>query len=479
MKSVSLKKYSRFVKQKNYSMAIHHPPTPSAMVTVHQPHQLIMLIYPTASNKAANFTRCVLLIIVLFVSNGLLADPLIALKGGQIIDGISDQPLSENVILVQGNRILKIGDESIIPDTATIMDLGNSTLLPGFIDCHAHPLMYADDYQTAHLSRSSAYKALKGLKSMQNLLGAGWTTMRVMGDADVFYANQDIRRVIEEGLFQGPRITGAAHYLSITGGGGDVNYLSPEQNVIPDGLVVNGPEEIRRAIRNEVKYGSDWIKLLVTGAFLSVGDSPRNVHFSAEELKVATEEAARLDVPVAAHAHATEGIRLAVEAGVRSIEHGTYLDEETMELMSERGTFLVPTIYIGDMLVEESSDIREKEANDDYYNNYRHIFLDLVYKAHKKGVKVAVGTDLGGYNYDPTISAREMKVLVEAGMTPMEAIMAGTRVGAELLRWDDKLGTLKAGMLADIIAVPGKPLENMSLLEQVIFVMKDGEVAKR
>lgn len=407
------------------------------------------------------------------------SDTLVALKAARIIDGIDAQALSAQVILVRDNRIEEIGDATIIPPGTRIIDLGDATLLPGLIDCHAHPLMYADDYQSAHLATSSAYKALKGLKAMQNLLAAGWTTLRVMGDADVFYGNQDIRRIIDEGVFPGPRITGAAHYISITGGGGDINYLSPEQPVRADGLVVDGPEAIRRAIRTEVKYGSDWIKLLVTGAFMSVGDSPKNVHFSPEELSVAMAEAARLDVPVAAHAHATEGIRMAVEAGARSIEHGTYLDDDTIKLMSERGTFLVPTVYIGDMVIEEASDIREQAANRDYYDNYRQTFLELIGKAHQRGVKVAVGVDLGGYHYDPSFSVREIKVLMEAGLTPMEAIQAGTRVGAELLQWEDRVGTLVPGMLADIIAVPGNPLQDMSALERVSFVMKDGAIIKQ
>ena len=438
-----------------------------------------MLCYSFSGSSIIVYARCFLLSLFVVAPISNAAEVVTALIGGQIIDAVSKEPLRKNVILVQGNRILALGDKSIIPDDAKVIDLGDATLMPGFIDCHAHPLMYADDYQSAHINASSAYKALKGLKSMQNLLDAGWTTLRVMGDADVFYANQDIRKVIDEGVFTGPRITGAAHYLSITGGGGDINYLSAEQRLAPDGLIVNGVEEIRLAIRNEVKFGSDWIKLLVTGAFLSVGDSPKNVHFSPEELEVAMAEAARLGVPVAAHAHATEGIRMAVEAGARSIEHGTYMDDATIALMSEHGTFLVPTIYIGDMIVEESSDIREKDVNRDYYDNYRQTFLDLVNKAHNEGVKVAVGIDLGGYHYDPSKSVREMAVLVEAGLTPMEAIMAGTRVGAELLGWDDRLGTLQVGLLADIVAVPGDPLTDMSVLERVSFVMKDGEVVKR
>lgn len=424
------------------------------------------------------YTRIACLLLVLILPAFSAQADVYAIKGKAIIDGLSNALLEQNVILVEGNKIIAVGDSSIIPANANIIDLPDATLMPGLIDCHAHPLMFEDDYQSAHLSGSSAYKALKGLKSMQNLLDAGWTSLRVMGDADVFYGNQDIRRVIDEGLFQGPRITGAAHYLSITGGGGDINYLSPEQNLIADGLIVDGADEIRKAIRNEVKFGSDWIKLLVTGAFMSVGDSPKDVHFSPLELETAMAEANRLGVPVAAHAHAAEGIYMAVKAGARSIEHGTYMDERTMELMAKMGTFLVPTIYIGDMIVEESSDIREKDINDDYYNNYRQVFLDLVGKAHAKGVKIAVGVDLGGYHYDPTLSAREIKVLIEAGLTPMQAIQAGTSVGAELLQWQDKVGAIKVGLLADIIAVRGNPLNNIALLEKVTFVMKDGEVIK-
>lgn len=179
--------------------------------------------------------------------------------------------------------------------------------MPGMINAHEHPLLYQSDYQNGHLQASSAFKALIGLKTLQRLLESGWTSIRVMGDGDIYYANQDIRKVIDRGMFLGPRLTGAAHYISITGGGGDVNYLSPEQAVIADGLIADGPHEIRKAIRQEIKFGSDWIKVMVTGAFMSVGDNPENVSFSPEELRAAVEEAARHNIPVAAHAHATEG----------------------------------------------------------------------------------------------------------------------------------------------------------------------------
>ena len=410
---------------------------------------------------------------LLLAASAVAAAP-IALVADRVIDGRAERALAHTTVVIDGERIVAIGDRGIVPAEAETIQLPGTTLMPGMINAHEHPLMYADDYQNAHLQGSSAYKALMGLAALQRQLMAGWTSVRVMGDADVFYANQDIRRTIEEGVFIGPRITGAAHYLSITGGGGDINFLSPEQSVVPDGLLADGPEEIRKAVRSEVKYGSDWIKLLVTGAFQSVGDNPRNLAFSSEELRVAVEESERVGVPVAAHAHAAEGIKMAVAAGVRSIEHGTYLDDEAIRLMADAGTFLVPTIYVGDYYAEGDR-LLAQDKQDDYANHYRAIFLDAIGRAHDRGVKIAVGVDLGGYAVDPAVFAREFAVLVEAGMTPMEAIQAGTRVGAELLGRADRLGTLEVGKLADVIAVRGNPLEDIRALEQVAFVMIGGQ----
>jgi imidazolonepropionase-like amidohydrolase len=404
------------------------------------------------------------------------AEP-IALVADRVIDGVGRAARENAVVVVDGERIVAVGDRSVIPPGARVIELAGQTLMPGFINCHEHPLMYADDYQNAHLQASSAYKALMGLAALQRQLLAGWTTVRVMGDADVHYANQDIRKTVDAGIFLAPRLTGAGHYISITGGGGDVNYMSPEQAVIADGLVADGPEEIRKAVREEIKYGSDWIKLLVTGAYQSVGDDPRNVAFSPEELEAAVAEANRHNVPVAAHAHAAEGIKQAVTAGARSIEHGTFLDDEGIRMMVARGTFLVPTIYVGDYYAEGDK-LRAQDKQDDYAANQRGKFLAAVGRAHQQGVKIAVGIDLGGYMTDPKVFVREMAVLVEAGFTPMEAIQAGTRVGAELLRWDDRLGTVQAGKLADLVAVTGDPLDDMKALEAVSFVMVGGRIAK-
>ena len=415
------------------------------------------------------------MIFSLLISSYILSDENYAVVSNHLIDGKSDQIRHNLAVIISNNKISKVVDRNLVPKDIRLIDLGNSTLMPGLINAHEHPLLHENDYQTAHLKSSSAYKALIGLKTHQGLLASGWTTIRVMGDGDVFYANQDIKKAIENKIFIGPRITGAAHYISITGGGGDINYMSPEQTLLPDGLIADGPQEIIKAIRKEIKYGSDWIKIMVTGAFMSVGDNPENVSFSPEELKAAVNEAKRHSVPVAAHAHATEGINQAIRAGVRSIEHGTYLDEESISLMVKYGTFYVPTIYVGDYYAN-SEKLLAQEKNDDYYLSYRSEWLSMIEKAYLAGVKITVGSDLCGYGIEPSLCVREFATLVEAGMTPMDAIKAGTIVGAELVGWDDELGSIESGKLADIIAVKDNPLEDISVLENPILVIKDGEI---
>jgi imidazolonepropionase-like amidohydrolase len=398
-----------------------------------------------------------------------------ALISDGVIDGISNDLLKNKAVIVTDSKVTSIVDLTKIPNDAIRIDLPGTTLMPGMINAHEHPLLYKDDYQSGHLQSSSAYKALLGLSNLQRLLKAGWTTIRVMGDGDVYYANQDIRRTIDEGVFIGPRLTGAAHYISITGGGGDINYFSPEQQVIADGLIADGPDEIRKAIRKEIKYGSDWIKIMVTGAFMSVGDDPRNVAFSPEELSAAIEEASRQNIPVAAHAHATAGINQAVIAGVRSIEHGSYLDEESIALMVEHQTYYVPTIYVGDYYAN-SGKLLAQSKNDDFYLSFRDDWLQMIGKAHRAGVKIAVGSDLCGSAVESHVCAREFATLIEAGLSPMDAIKAGTSVGAELLQWDDQIGSIEVDKLADIIAVPGNPLVDISALEKPVFVMKNGQI---
>jgi imidazolonepropionase-like amidohydrolase len=400
-----------------------------------------------------------------------------ALVAARIIEGNADSARVNSAILVEGDTIQAIVARQDIPADATIIDLGNATLMAGMIDAHTHPLMSSGDYQGSHLNQSSAYKTLRAAAFLQQLVRAGWTGVRVAGDADVFYGDVDLKRAIDEGAIMGPRMAVASHYLSITGGGGDINYVSPEQNMIADGLIVDGVDEVRRAVRQEIKYGSDWIKILATGAYLSVGDDPTNVSFSPEEFQAAMDEANRQGIPVMSHAHATAGIKQSILAGVRSIEHGTFLDDEVIKLMATREVWLIPTIYIGDYYAVEGT-LLEDERNDYYIEHERPVWIEWLRKAHKKGVKIGVGLDFGSQGYEPHVFAREFATLTEIGMTNMEAIQAGTRVNAEMLGWDDRLGTLEAGKLADIIAVDGNPLTDITKLETVNFVMLGGRIIR-
>jgi imidazolonepropionase-like amidohydrolase len=421
-----------------------------------------------------NTLRLALIILTITLISNVSAEQY-ALVSDSVIDGKSNELLKNKAVIVTDSKITGIVAIGLIPEQAVRVNLPGTTLMPGMINAHEHPLLYKDDYQNGHLQASSAYKALLGLSNLQGLLKAGWTTIRVMGDGDVYYANQDLKKAINVGVFIGPRLTGAAHYISITGGGGDVNYLSPEQDVIADGLIADGPDEIRKAIRTEIKYGSDWIKIMVTGAFMSVGDNPKNVSFSPEELRAAIEEASRHNIPVAAHAHATDGVNQAIIAGARSIEHGSYLDEESIALMVKHQTYYVPTIYVGDYYAN-SGKLLAQSKNDDFYLSFRDDWLQMIGKAYRAGVKIAVGSDLCGYAVEPHVCAREFATLVEAGLSPMDAIKAGTSVGAELLQWDDQIGSIEVDKLADIIAVPGNPLLDVSALERPVFVMKNGQI---
>jgi len=414
-----------------------------------------------------------------FLLTGLLINSAIAQKTAilckTLIDG-TGKVIANPAIMIEGDKIISIGDRNNLPKGVGIIDLGDYTVLPGMIDAHTHPLIAPDDYQVMHLRGSSASKALAGLKRVQDLLAAGWTTLRVAGDADVGYAHLELRNAINKGLFVGPHIYGAGHYISVTGGGGDINFLSYEQPVVADGLIADGPDEIQKAIRNEIKNGSDWIKLMVTGAFMTVGDNPQNVHFSPEELKAAVEEASRRDVPVMAHAHATEGIKQAVKAGVRSIEHGSYIDEEAMDLMIKHGTYLIPTLTIGLYFQETIPESKSLSKAVELNKKSKAGVHESLRLAVKKGVKIGVGSDYVGF--PPEFSAREFAELAKLGMTPMQAIQAGTKVNAELLNKDKEIGTIEVGKLADLIAVKGDPLKDLSELQRVKFVMIGGKVVK-
>lgn len=414
------------------------------------------------------------------------------------------------------------------------IDLGkDSWVLPGFIDAHCHPFIVdsplAGGYQWKALADSGPYKTLRALKRVQEYLQAGWTTIRIAGDAEVGYGVLDLQRAIEEEMFVGPRIQAAAHYLSILGGGGDLRLGAENAACVhPDGRIVSGPEEMRRVVREEIKFGSKWIKLLVSGAFTTAHDRPSDCHFSSEEVLMAGKEASRLSTPMMCHAHSVASIELSLKAGARSIEHGTFLAQKPALLdgFLRQKTFLVPTLFIGDFysrirqplptlpplssypfssssypsssstpsspfvspstsattlpsIPHTSANLQEVDPMKkmiELSKETRQLHLRGVKMAFEAGVPICTGSDDMGC-WPPAWSMRELTILQEAGLPAMECIKAATVHGSALLGLQTTIGSIQPGFEADIIAVRGNPLYNLTLLESnLFFVMRSGRI---
>ena len=403
------------------------------------------------------------------------ADAEVVLRCGDVIDGISQWALGASSILVRDGRIAGMAPDLEKPSGAKVIDLSEATCLPGLIDTHVHLMFEKGDLEKQILNESSAWKALKGLQNAQKMLQAGFTTIRIPGDADRLFAPVDLKRAVEGGLVRGPRIFVSAHALSSTGGHGDLGFLAPEI-ALRGPAVADGVEEIRRMVRREIKFGSDWIKIMATGGFLSAHDDPDHAPYTLEELRAAVETAERLGVKVTAHAHGAEGIKLAVRAGVRSIDHGTFIDSQGLELMEREGVFLIPTFHVIDTLTEPGT-LNELPA---YSADKVRRFLPRLRESRRRiaesKVRIAFGTDVGIFDY--SLAAREFSAMVSAGIDPMRALQAATSTAADLLDRSGEIGGIREGYFADIIAVRGNPLEEIAVLEDVGFVMKGGEVVK-
>eukprot|EP01032_Pedospumella_encystans_P008439 gene8439-10018_t len=357
------------------------------------------------------------------------------------------------------------------------------TVLPGFIDCHVHLTIFEDDYQLDHLRLSSAAKGLRALKAAQGLLQAGFTTVRSAGDADKYYPSFAVAKSIEKGEFVGPRIVGAGHYISVTGGGGDINFFSADNCpcCVADGVIADGKEQMILAVRKEIKYGSDWIKIKATGAFMSAStgakDSPENTHMSYEEIRACVEEANRRQVHVMVHAHGSEGIALAANAGCRSIEHASFIDAAGIEACLRNNTWIVPTFTVREYYDEKGSKSGAQSRLIELQDQTRQRCRTSIQQAVAAGVRVALGSDYVGW--EPSITAREFKYLHQlGGLTTMGAIQAGTSSAADLLQRPD-LGRVTVGSIADLVVVRGNPLKDLSLLETgLCFVMKGGKIVR-
>jgi len=398
----------------------------------------------------------------------------VAVHAGHLLDVKTGRILSDQLVVVEDGKITSTGPAAEVkgPAGAVRVELPNATLLPGLIDAHTH-LTFDPKFGYERLAISVPREALIGAKNARLTLLAGFTTVRNVGASD--FTDVALRDAINAGDVPGPRMLVSGPALSITGGHCDNNMLPFEYHATEDG-VADGIAAVQHKVRENIKYGSDLIKVCATGGVLSLGDNPQASQYTLEEMKAIVADAHRLGRKVAAHAHGAEGIRWAAEAGVDSVEHGSYIDDAGIAAMKEHGTYLVPTLYIGDWMIDNAEAThmpapllaKAKEVIPAARRNIAHAFAS--------GVKVAFGTDAAVYPHG--LNAHEFAVMVKLGLTPLQAIQAATLNAADLLGWSGKVGTLEPGAWADVIAVDGDPIKDVTTLEHVKFVMKGGEVVK-
>jgi len=397
----------------------------------------------------------------------------IAVKAAHMVDVRSGTLVDNAVVLISGERITAAGSKLAIPASAQVIDLGNKTLLPGLIDAHTHITGAPEDAGYSLIAKSVPRVTLVGAKNALITLRAGFTTIRDVGADN--YTDIGLRDAINDGDVPGPRILASGPPLSITGGHCDDTMHAPEYKITALG-VADGVDEALKVTRRNIKFGADVIKICATGGVLSFGDDPRTSQYTLDELKAIISDAHRLGRKTAAHAHGGDGIKLSVLAGVDSIEHGSYIDDEGIKLMKEHKTYLVPTLYLGDWLIENAEAIKLPKPLLEKAKVTLPVARTNIGKAIKAGVPIAFGTDAAVYPHG--LNAREFAVLVKLGMTPAQAIRTATVNAADLLGWSDKVGSIEAGKYADLIAVDGEPLKDVKTLESVQWVMKGGAVVQ-
>ncbi len=407
-----------------------------------------------------------------------LGAEVVAVKADRLIDGTGAAAVGSAILLIEGDRIIAAGSESQvrIPAGAKLIDLSGYTLLPGLIDCHVHIAgLPGDGGDTQKLRESVAHEAIYSVAHAKITLEAGFTTIRNVGAGN--YADAALRDLIARGVVPGPRMYVATRGVGATGGHADINGWNPDLDLPGYAQIADGVDELRKAVRQQVKNGADLIKVTATGGILSAGTTLSEQQYTLEELQAVVETAGLLGRKVAAHAHSAAGIRAAIQAGVASIEHGSLVDDEGIRMMKERGTFLVPTLYTLDFIIHEGKDYGVPEYSRQKARSIETLQRVRLRKAYQEGVKFAYGTDAAVFPHGR--NARDFRILVEElGVPPMEAIRMATAYAAELIGIADRAGTLQPGKWADVIAVPGNPLEKITLLEDVPFVMKGGIVYK-
>jgi len=406
------------------------------------------------------------------------APAVVVLKAGRVVDTRGGTVLVDQAILVEGERIKEVGSAAAVarraPPGAKVIDLGNATVLPGLIDCHTHITSDPGDYYEQLFRRSPIDEAVTAHLFARRTLEAGFTTVRNVGASE--FVDVALRNAIDAGLVEGPRMQASTMSLSATGGHGDVTGFSPYVRFEGFSGIANGVDEIRAKIRFEIKYGADLIKVLAGAGVLSEEESVGAPQYTQEELNAVVQEAAMWGKKVAAHAHGAEAIKRAVRAGVASVEHGSLIDDEGIRLMKERGTYLVADIYNDDYILAEYTRLGFPRKIIDKERLVGRTQREGFQRAVRAGVKIAYGTDAGVYPHG--WNAKQFAHMVRWGMTPIQTIQAATVNAADLLGWADRVGAIEPGKYADIIAVAGDPLQDVTVLERVGFVMKGGHVAK-
>jgi imidazolonepropionase-like amidohydrolase len=406
------------------------------------------------------------------------------IRAGHLFDATAGNLRSNVVIVVEGERIQKVAPaaEVTVPATADVVDLSNATVLPGLIDCHTHITAApdADEYAEINSFKKTPFDAaFNAVVNSRRTLMAGFTSIRDVGS--IAFAAVDARNAINRGLFPGPRVVASGPLISITGGHGDLNNYAPEvsYNWFPEErgfAIADGADQMRHVVRAQIKYNVDVIKVASTGGVLSKGDSPGAPSFTLDELKVAAEEAHAAGRKIAAHAHGAEGIRRAILAGFDSIEHASLADDEDIKLALQHGTYFVMDIYNDDYLLGQAVKFGLPQENIDKERRIGRLQRETFRKAVQAGVKMAFGTDAGVY--PEGTNAKQFATMVQWGMTPAQAIRAATFNAADLIGRSQDVGTVEPGKFADIVAVSGNPLEDVTLLQHIGFVMKGGVIYK-
>jgi imidazolonepropionase-like amidohydrolase len=407
------------------------------------------------------------------------APRILAVKAARLFDGRGDAVIPNGVVIVEGDRIKAVGSGIPIPAGARVIDLGDSTLLPGLIDAHTHITFASTDNWLQgtidNLRRTVPEAAIRATGFARDTLLAGFTTVRDVGSAE--YIDVGLREAIDDGVVPGPRILAAVHSLGARGGHCDESGFPyrrfGDEPGIEDGIA-SGADQFRDAVRFQVKYGADVIKICATGGVLSLADEVDTPQLTLEEMTAIVEESHRLRKRVAAHAHGAEGAKVAVRAGVDSIEHGSFLDDEALRMMKERGTYLVPTLLAGEYVAGRAAVRHYPPEIAAKAKAAVAVRSEMFRKAVKMGVKIAFGTDSAVSPHG--MNAQEFALMVDLGMAPAAALRAATSSAADLLGLAQTIGTLEPGKRADVIAVPGDPLADIKTMEKVSFVMKGGQV---